>query len=168
MNQKISFVLILFSIIYLTSCATIVGDSTQLLPIKSSPSGASIVVIDEKGSEIFNEQSPTIVTLRKSDGSYWGGQEYTVRISKEGHKAQSFKITSSVNGWYIAGNLIFGGLIGWFIVDPFSGGMYTLSPKELDPTLAEKISHYDTDEGLTIVLLEDVPVSLRSHLKKIN
>ncbi|WP_342358093.1 hypothetical protein [Arsenophonus nasoniae] len=36
----------------------------------------------------------------------------------------------------IAGNLFFGGLIGWLIVDPFNGGIYTLRPEKIDATLS--------------------------------
>jgi hypothetical protein len=40
------------------------------------------------------------------------------------------KIKSKIDGWYF-GNLIFGGLIGLVIVDPLTGSMWTLSPREL-------------------------------------
>lgn len=45
-------------------------------------------------------------------------------------------IKASANGWYIGGNIVFGGLIGWLAVDPFNGGMYTLKPKETNAILA--------------------------------
>lgn len=45
-------------------------------------------------------------------------------------------LKTSVNGWYIGGNFVFGGLIGWLIVDPLNDGMYTISPKETNPVLA--------------------------------
>ena len=38
------------------------------------------------------------------------------------------------DGWYIGGNILVGGLIGWFIVDPLTGAMYTL-PKEVNADL---------------------------------
>ena len=56
----------------LSGCATIMGDKTQMIPISSTPSDASIVITDERGTEIFKGKTPTSVTLEKSDGTYWG------------------------------------------------------------------------------------------------
>ena len=44
------FLLILISI---SGCATIMGNETQLMPISSTPSDASITITDEKGTEVF-------------------------------------------------------------------------------------------------------------------
>jgi len=152
-------------------CATIVGDKTQLIPISSTPGAADIIITDEKGINIFKGQTPTSVTLHKSDGSYWGKKNYTVKISKAGFQPQIIPITASANGWYIGGNIIFGGLIGWFIVDPFNGAMYTLSPdqitSELEVTTAAH--HNNKEQGrISIVLIQDVPEELRGKMKKIN
>ena len=165
-----SALLLIFTTIFLAGCATIVGDKTQLIPIASTPSDASIVITDERGSEVFKGTTPTTVTLEKSDGSYWGKKSYTVVISKEGYTAQTIPITASANGWYIGGNIIFGGLIGWFIVDPMNGAMYTLTPEQISANLGEKVSHNNNakDGSISIVLIQDVPVSLRNKMKRIN
>jgi hypothetical protein len=154
----------------LSGCASIVGDKTQLVPISSTPSDASILIVDEKGEEVFTGKTPTSVTLQKSDGSYWGGKNFTVKISKDGYKTQTISITSNPNGWYIGGNLIFGGLIGWFIVDPLNGGMYTLSPDDIATNLGEQSAHNNTatDGSISIVLIQDVPLSLVNKMKRIN
>jgi len=34
--------------------------------------------------------------------------------------------------WYLAGNIVFGGIAGWLIVDPLTGAMWRLSPKEVN------------------------------------
>jgi hypothetical protein len=145
-------------------CATIVGDKTQLIPIDSDPELASVVIIDESGRQVFSGTTPTRVTLDKSDGSYWGGKSYTVTITKPGYASREIPVRSSANGWYIAGNLVFGGLIGWFIVDPFNGGMYTLTPKQIETELGQQ----SVREGsISIVLLEDVPDTLRAQMQSI-
>jgi len=107
--------------------------------------------------------------LQKSDGSYWGKKNFTIEISKEGYETQVIPITANVNGWYIGGNIIFGGFIGWFVVDPFNGAMYTLTPEQVSATLGEKVAHNNnaTDGSISIVLLQDVPVSLRHKMKKV-
>lgn len=154
----------------LGGCATIVGDETQLVPISSTPSDASISISDEKGMEVFKGSTPTTVTLQKSDGSYWGKKSFTVTISKDGYKTQTIPITANANGWYIGGNIIFGGLIGWFVVDPLNGKMYTLTPDQVSSTLGENVAHNNTatDGSISIALIQDVPASLRNKMKLIN
>jgi hypothetical protein len=71
----------------LQGCATIVGDASQTMPITSTPSDAHISIKDEKGLDVYSGQTPTTVTLQKSDGSYFGGKHYTVVIEKDGYKA---------------------------------------------------------------------------------
>src|SRR5688572_3415356 len=106
---------VIWAALFLGGCATIVGDKTQLIPISSTPGEATIVITDERGAEVFKGTTPTTVTLQKSDGSYWGGKDYIVKIYKAGYNEQQIQVKSGVNGWYIGGNFIFGGLIGYFI-----------------------------------------------------
>ncbi|WP_303288883.1 hypothetical protein [Marinobacter sp. SS8-8] len=168
--MKKAVYIIVLSATLLGGCATIVGDKTQVVPISSTPSDATILITDEKGVQVFKGLTPTSVTLQKSDGSYWGKKSFTVEITKAGYEKQVIPITASANGWYIGGNIIFGGLIGWFIVDPLNGAMYTLSPEQITSTLSEKVAHNNTatDGSISIVLLQDVPPSLRSKMKKLN
>ncbi len=73
--------------------------------------------------------------------------------------------------YYIAGNFLFGGLIGWFIVDPQSGNMYTLSPEAISAALpATTASHNNskTDGSIAIMLIQDVPGNLRQQMVKLN
>ena len=161
---------VLLSSILLTGCATIVGDKIQLVPISSAPSDARVLIVDETGHEIFKGTTPTTVTLPKSDGSYWGKKNFSVEISKDGYKSQSIPVIANANGWYIAGNFVFGGLIGWFIVDPMNGGMYTLSPENISSSSGEEAVHNNTgkDGSISIVLLQDVPAHLIGKMERIN
>jgi hypothetical protein len=154
----------------LCGCASIVGNPTQTLPISSTPSEAKVVITDEAGAEVFAGATPTSVTLNKSTGKYWGGKSFTVLISKPGYKTQSIPVTSSPNGWYIGGNLVFGGLIGWFAVDPFNGNMYTLSPEAIASAMPIETAHNNraTDGSIAIMLLQDVPENLREKLVRLN
>ncbi|WKN24011.1 hypothetical protein [Azotobacter vinelandii] len=149
----------------LHGCATIVGDDTQVIPINSSPSDASILVTDEKGMPVYRGTTPTSVVLQKSDGSYWGKKSFTLEIRKEGYATRTIPITASANGWYIGGNILFGGLIGWFVVDPFNGSMYSLSPEQVSTSLDATGARYSPEDGLSIVLLEDVPEELRAKMR---
>lgn len=153
----------------LGGCATIVGSPTQLIPISSTPSDAAIVITDEKGAEVFKGSTPTTVTLPKSNGSYWGKKSYSVTITKDGFETQTIPVTAGPNGWYIAGNFLFGGVIGWFVVDPLNGHMYTLSPEAVSATLPGKAAHNNTGQGsIAIVLLQDVPAELRRQMKPLH
>ena len=161
---------ILLMAIGVSGCATIVGHPTQLMPINSTPSDAAILITDEKGVDIFKGATPTTVTLQKSNGTYWGKKSYTVRISKDGFESQLIPITASANGWYIGGNILFGSIIGWFIVDPLNGNMYNLTPEAINTLLPGKTAHNNTptDGSISIMLIQDVPAELRSKMQRIN
>nr|WP_321239377.1 hypothetical protein [uncultured Tolumonas sp.] len=153
----------------LQGCATIVGDAAQTVPITSTPSDAHISIKDEKGLEIYAGQTPTTVTLQKSDGSYFGGKHYTVEILKDGYRPQTITVDARVNGWYLGGNLIFGGLIGWLIVDPLTGKMYKLSSESITATLPTNTTANNTEaDGIHIALLQDLSPQLREKLIPIN
>ena len=153
-----------------TGCATIMGNPTQLIPVSSTPSEAVITITDERGTEVFKGATPTTVTLPKSNGTYWGKKNYTVTVSKPGFQDQIIPVTANANGWYILGNALFGGLIGWFVVDPHSGNMYTLSPEAVSATLPGKSAHNNTGRNgdISIVLLQDVPADLRDKMQRVN
>jgi len=70
-----------------------------------------------------------------------------------------------LDGWYIAGNLLFGGLIGYFIVDPATGAMWTL--KNLHANLSLQKASIQ-NKGIHIVTLDDVPSHLHSKMVKLN
>lgn len=106
---------------------------------------------------MFEGTTPTTVTLIKSDGSYFVGKEYVVAISKEGFSDQLITIHSKVNGWYIGGNILFGGFIGWLIVDPLNGNMYTLTPGQITSTLSNETASTGSmdDSSISVVLALD-------------
>lgn len=113
----------------LTGCATLVEQTTQVLPVVSKPDGAAVQIKDEAGRLVFDGQTPAMPTLEKSNGTYFGKKSYSVTVSKEGYPSQSVLVTAKPNAWYVLGNGAVGGLVGWFIVDPLNGAMYKLSPE---------------------------------------
>lgn len=135
--RKIASILLASSVLTMAGCATIVGEKTQTLPISSNPDGAYYSITDETGTVIQKGQTPSTVTLEKSDGSYFGKKTYTLEFSKDGYLPVTYPLKTSVNGWYIGGNLVFGGLIGYLLVDPFNGGMYSISPDKVDVSLSK-------------------------------
>ena len=170
MKTCLKLLVIFCSILSLVSCATIMGEKTQLMALKSTPCEAVIKITDEEGTEIFIGKTPTTVTLEKADGSYFGGKAYTVIISKEGYETQTIPVVAKANEWYFAGNYICGGPIGWLIIDPFNGSMYTLKPEKLNTYMDKKFTHNNsaTKNNISIVLLEDVPTHLQEKMVPIN
>jgi|APFre7841882630_1041343.scaffolds.fasta_scaffold101376_1 hypothetical protein len=155
------------AIFILVGCASIVSKSNWPVAFKSTPDQADISITDVKdGKEIFKGITPTIVTL-SSKGGYFKGKTYMVQISKEGFNTQKIEILSNINGWYF-GNILLGGLIGMLIVDPLTGAMWTLEPKEINLTLQGKTSEVPSDQRiLSIVLFKDVPDQLQDKLIKV-
>jgi hypothetical protein len=85
-----------------------------------------------------------------------------------GYTDKNITINTKVNGWYIAGNIIFGGLIGWIVVDPLTGAMWTLDTNKLNVTMeAAKHANLDIPDAHGIMLLGQVPLSLRSHMVRV-
>lgn len=62
------------------------------------------------------------------------GEDYKLVFEDAGYYPYETHVKSMVDGWYV-GNIFFGGLIGILIVDPATGDMYTLSPREVDCNL---------------------------------
>lgn len=113
----------------IAACATIVdGGPTKPVTITSQPSGKSFTVTDVKGKVIQRGKTPATIELPRSDGSYFGATRY--KVTMDGSR-QSEDVNNSITAWYLAGNIMVGGLVGWFIVDPMTGSMYTLKPSEV-------------------------------------
>ncbi len=111
-------------LIFLTGCASIVGQSVFPVTINSNPSEAKITVTDEHGIQMFNGTTPTTVVLTAGE-SYFHAKSYTIKFSKFGFGDQITVVKADIDGWYF-GNILFGGLIGLLIVDPITGKMWKL------------------------------------------
>jgi hypothetical protein len=149
--------------ISVAACASIVSDSKGPVTISSSPTAAEITIVDQSGIEIYRGTTPTTITLDASAG-YFDGQEYAVTFAKDGYEPTTVKVDSTINGWYV-GNIVFGGFIGWLIVDPLTGAMWALETEHVNGTLAEHVAMDDTAASqLRIVSIDSVPESERSRM----
>lgn len=121
--RNLSF-LICLSLIMLTSgCATIICGTRQTVKFASTPTNASVLI-----DEVNVGQTPFETRLKRD-------REYKVVIKLDGYLPYETKLTKEFNAWYI-GNIVFGGLIG-LIIDPITGAIYKLSPKELNAQLQQ-------------------------------
>jgi hypothetical protein len=76
-------------------------------------------------------------------------------------------VDSTINGWYV-GNIVFGGFIGWLIVDPLTGAMWALDTEHVNGTLAEHVAMNDgRAPRLWIVSIDSVPEGERSRLIRV-
>ncbi|HEY1774467.1 MAG TPA: hypothetical protein VGH91_14890 [Gammaproteobacteria bacterium] len=168
--RKILIVLGAAAMACLAGCATILGDKTTTVTIASMPPGAAVSIVDESGFGVFKGTTPTSVMLEKSTGRYFGGKSYLVTLSLSGYKDQTIKMDTHPNGWYIGGNILLGGIIGWLLVDPTNGGMYTLSPDRIDASLTQQNQdtgfNYKPGE-LKVMLVQDLPAAMRSQMVKV-
>lgn len=105
------------------SCASIIHGTSQRVGISSAPTGARVSV-DNK--PLGN--TPLFADLKR-------GEEHIVTIEMPGYEKSQLTLTKSVSGW-VWGNIVFGGLIG-LAVDAISGGLYTLSPEQLNTQLSK-------------------------------
>jgi hypothetical protein len=55
-----------------------------------------------------------------------------LRMKKAGFYSESMPLEYRLSHWYTFGNIIFFGVPGWLIVDPFFGGMYTFKADKID------------------------------------
>ncbi len=151
----------------LSGCASIMSGSEQRIDFRSDPSDASIKVYDSGGMVVASSQTPSSVLLKKGQG-FFQGANYRVAVEKPGYKKVEVLLRSSLNaGWYLFGNFFIGGFIGWLIVDPATGAMWTLSPEQVSAELAREVSFLQQDDGLMILLLADVPPEVRPVLEQV-
>ncbi len=105
-----------------TGCATVVHlGSNEELSVSSEPSGATVVI---DGTERGVTPLATKVERKK---------DHAVVLTKEGFEEAQSRVESHIS-WWVAGNIIVGGLVG-ILVDVMSGGGYTIDPDKVAVTL---------------------------------
>ncbi len=111
----------------LCACATITRGTTQAFEVKTTPSGAAV----STSTGLNCPSTPCVF------GNVPRNSNFDVTITKPGYKTHTAKVTnttSGAGGMGMAGNVIFGGIIG-AAVDGTNGSMQDLTPNPLDVTL---------------------------------
>ncbi len=158
-------ILLLLVIQCLVGCASIVSHSRWNVPISSNPSGASVSVVNLRDNqEVFTGTTPATANL-KSGGGFFAKAKYKVNFDLPGHKPFSTNLEAKFNGWYI-GNLVFGGVIGFLIVDPATGAMYSLKDMSVNAELNQDMGSTDKHQ-LRVYNLNDIPESWKEQLVKV-
>jgi hypothetical protein len=135
--------------IALTACASIMHGSSQDIGISSTPTSASVTI-----DNTAKGQTPFVAKLSRKDN-------HVIHIAADGYEPADLTLTRNVSGW-VWGNLVFGGLIG-LAVDAITGGLYKLTPDQLNATLAKQsASVARSKDGFYVVL---VPAAEKGWLK---
>ena len=132
----------LLLILALSGCATILRGTGQGIGIASQPPGAE-VVIDNK----MYGKTPVSVKLRRKDNHH-------IVVHLENYEPYEIVLTRQTSGW-VFGNILFciGAPIG-LAVDAIAGGMYSLSPDQVNAQLpANTTSEAQQQEGTFYVVL---------------
>jgi hypothetical protein len=116
--------LILLPLLSAFGCATIMHGSSQDLSVASTPTSA-VVSIDNQDAG----HTPVMRSLKRGD-------PHTVKVSMPGYMPYEVILTKNVSGWVI-GNILFGGLIG-LAVDAITGGLYYLTPEQVQTALVQQ------------------------------
>ncbi len=127
------------------SCATIMHGTTQQVSISSTPSSAKVLV-----DRVPTGDTPVICKLSRNSS-------HVVRLELDGYVPYEMTISKKVSGW-VWGNLVFGGLIG-LAVDAVSGGLYQLSPEQVQAEMKKQgvAGRPGGDELFVAVVLEPDP-----------
>jgi hypothetical protein len=84
-----------------------------------------------------------------------------------GYETKKINVECSINGWYF-GNIVFGGLIGFLIVDPVTGAMFKLDHPGIYETLHASTHTTSTSPSLNILDKNHLPEGWEKHLVRIN
>jgi len=126
------------TLLSLSGCATIIHGTKQEVGISSTPTGAT-VMIDDNDVGV----TPVVSKLTRK-------KNHVVKIQLAGYQPFETTLTHSVSGW-VWGNLAFGGLIG-LVVDASSGGIYKLTPEQVEGALQSgHASATTTADGIYVV-----------------
>lgn len=142
--MKIKIICLLFASLLFTGCSSIVNGGSKSVQFHSNPEGAKVTISNRVGREIAVETTPAVISLDRSSG-YFKGEKYQLRFEYPGYYPYEARIESTVSGWYF-GNVLFGGLIGLLIVDPATGDMFTLSPREVNCNFVSATNSWSPEE----------------------
>ena len=109
------------------SCASVVHQTTQQIPVTSDPPGAAIMVACGDVNNDPRLATPATVVVHRKPA------KCSISLAKEGFKTEEVKLDKEMSPWYL-GNILIGGIVG-FIVDAANGAMFDRKPKKVDVKL---------------------------------
>lgn len=132
--------LLLVSCSLLTGCSTIMHGTCQNVAISSNPPSARVWV-----DKLLVGRTPLNVKLERN-------KNHTVSIELEGYRPYEVYLEKNISAW-ILGNIVFGGFIG-IGIDAISGGIYKLTPRQIEAELCKEdivYSGYQADTYFAVL-----------------
>ena len=115
--------------IYSVACATIINHPSQLIPVNSTPVGASVRADCGKQS-VAPAVTPTVINVKRHS------EPCNITVSKAGYQDATVALAKTISGVYWV-NLLLGGIPG-FIVDAATGAMFRRVPDNVTVQLQQK------------------------------
>ena len=126
MRKKIGMAFAVFSLLVLANCATITRGTKDVLEINTDPQGADV----QTSNGFSCDGTPCSIKIpRKS--------KFVAEITKTGCEPTKVNVMNKISnngGLALAGNIIFGGIIG-LVVDLSTGAAKDLTPNPIDRKL---------------------------------
>jgi len=130
------------TLFYQINCCSIIHGTRQEISVNSQPIGVKVIV---KG--VHMATTPAVIEFKRKESNI------ILRFEKEGYEPVEVALRRSTDGW-IAGNIIFGGLIG-LVVDFANGAAYKLSPADIQVELKKlNISIEDLPRDGTVIAVD--------------
>lgn len=121
----------------LNGCSSIVKGTLQDVNVSSVPAGAKVTVVDEANKVVYKGTTPATISIKKKAG-YFKSKDYRVSLDKSGFEPSESEMNAGVTGWYLIGNAFVGGILGWVVIDPMTGGMWQYHDLEVNLVPVEK------------------------------
>jgi hypothetical protein len=151
--------------LFCTGCASIVSKSVWPFSVDTNPDGAKVIVRNKRGNEVYVGRTPAVMRLHSGAG-FFSKESYTVELSMAGYETKKINVECRINGWYF-GNVVFGGLLGFLIVDPATGAMYRLDREGISEDM-QKLPEHASSTSLQILSKDQVPKAWLPHLVKLS
>lgn len=130
-------------LLFTQACGTIIHGTTQEVGISSHPGNATVTINGQN-----HGNTPMLIDLKRKDS-------HMVKLELEGYQTYETNLIRKTSGW-VWGNIVFGGLIG-LVIDASAGGMYKLSPEQIEAELRSSQTGALSDGLYIAVVLEADP-----------
>jgi len=118
----------------LVSCATVLHSGPGSVTITSEPPAAQVTITDLWTRQpVLQATTPAVASLARHAG-YMRPARYQIVIEKPGYQSYAILLKAQLDERYF-GNLVTGGPLGFFVIDPLTGAMYAL-PARVHAVLA--------------------------------
>ena len=162
MNKKI-VALSTFSVMVLFVNFSIADKFQHPMNLSTPSQDTTIIIENHKSENVYRGLSPVIINIKSSKGII-NPAEYKIYVKEEGCKKHIINIRCNNDEWYI-GNIAFGKLINWIVVDPCTGNIWKLT-KNIKKYLSIK-EPTPACKKLCISTRKQVPKELENKLVKV-